>query len=138
MNFCLVKTAIQQQLGEDARIQITHYRLSEEARSTAITSSNSGDCDVLIICGIGASGIDICTVDHVIFREPLGDWVRVLGAVHQCGREKDGALMVIHSADEQDTAQIESIKKRFEDLKAGGEPDVFTSLGTMQYPKETR
>ncbi len=98
-----------------------------------------GEFDVLVATSIGEEGLDIPSVDSVVFYEPVPSEIRAIQRRGRAGRAKVGRVVVLLARGTQDQAFFFASKKREEKMKKtlrkmteGGKPKKPKKEGQMK------
>jgi Fanconi anemia group M protein len=76
-----------------------------------------GDLNVLVATSIGEEGLDIPSVDHVIFYEPIPSEIRYIQRRGRTGRKAPGKVTILATNESLDTIYLYASKKRTERMK---------------------
>ncbi len=88
---------------------------SEEQKIT-IERFRKGEFDVMVATSIGEEGLDIPSVDTVVFFEPIPSEIRSIQRRGRAGRLKAGNVFVLITTDTRDEASYRSSKKKEENM----------------------
>ena len=89
---------------------------SEEQRKTIERFSN-GEFSAMVATSIGEEGLDIPSVDTVIFFEPIPSEIRSIQRRGRAGRLKAGSVVVLITTGTRDEAYFYSSKKKEESMR---------------------
>lgn len=89
---------------------------AEEQRKT-IESFRQGEFSAMVATSIGEEGLDIPSVDTVIFFEPIPSEIRSIQRRGRAGRLKAGKVFVLITTGTRDEAFFYSSKKKEENMK---------------------
>ena len=89
---------------------------AEEQRST-IERFSKGEFEVMVATSIGEEGLDIPSVDTVVFFEPIPSEIRSIQRRGRAGRLKAGNVFVLITSGTRDEAYFHSSRKKEENMK---------------------
>jgi Fanconi anemia group M protein len=89
---------------------------AEEQRKT-IDAFRRGDFDILAATSIGEEGLDIPSVDTVVFFEPIPSEIRSIQRRGRAGRLKAGKVFVLITEGTKDEASFHSARKKEESMR---------------------
>jgi len=89
---------------------------SEEQKRT-IARFAAGEFDVMVATSIGEEGLDIPSVDTVVFFEPIPSEIRSIQRRGRAGRLKAGRVVVLITASTRDEAYFHSSRKKEENMR---------------------
>ncbi|MCX6769673.1 MAG: helicase-related protein [Candidatus Micrarchaeota archaeon] len=89
---------------------------SEEQRKT-IERFSRGEFEVMAATSIGEEGLDIPSVDTVIFFEPIPSEIRSIQRRGRAGRLKAGSVVVLITEGTRDEAYFHSARKKEENMR---------------------
>ncbi|MCX8174884.1 MAG: helicase-related protein [Candidatus Micrarchaeota archaeon] len=89
---------------------------AEEQRHT-IDRFKNGEFDVMVATSIGEEGLDIPSVDTVVFFEPIPSEIRSIQRRGRAGRLKAGSVVILITAGTRDEASFYSSRKKEENMR---------------------
>ena len=89
---------------------------SEEQKKT-ISRFSAGEFDVMVATSIGEEGLDIPSVDTVVFFEPIPSEIRSIQRRGRAGRLKAGKVFVLITTGTRDEAYFHSSQKKEENMR---------------------
>ncbi|MCX8194784.1 MAG: helicase-related protein [Candidatus Micrarchaeota archaeon] len=89
---------------------------AEEQKKT-IERFSRGEFDIMVATSIGEEGLDIPSVDTVIFFEPIPSEIRSIQRRGRAGRLRAGRVVVLIAADTKDEAHFYSSRKKEERMR---------------------
>lgn len=89
---------------------------SDEQKNT-IRKFAAGEFDVMVATSIGEEGLDIPSVDTVIFFEPIASEIRSIQRRGRAGRLKAGNVFVLITSGTRDEAYFHSSRKKEESMR---------------------
>lgn len=89
---------------------------AEEQRKT-IERFSKGEFDVMVATSIGEEGLDIPSVDTVVFFEPIPSEIRTIQRRGRAGRLRAGRVVVLITTGTRDEAYFHSSKKKEENMR---------------------
>ena len=89
---------------------------SDEQKET-IGKFSRGEFDVMVATSIGEEGLDIPSVDNVIFFEPTASEIRTIQRRGRAGRFKLGRVFVLITTATRDEAYFHSSRKKEENMR---------------------
>lgn len=112
--------------------------LSQSEQSALIEDFRAGDVDVLVATSVAEEGLDIPSVDLVLFYEPVASEIRAVQRRGRTGRQSDGRVLVLMTKGSRDEGAYWAAKRREKgmknDLKAlrDASDDLNERLGASQ------
>ena len=91
--------------------------LSQEEQAKIIRSFRDGDTNVLVATSIAEEGLDIPSVDLVIFYEPIPSEIRYIQRKGRTGRRTAGKAMILVANDTYDIAYFHASRRRVERMR---------------------
>ncbi|MEM4633875.1 MAG: helicase-related protein [Candidatus Anstonellaceae archaeon] len=91
--------------------------VTAEEQKMAIERFFKGEFDVLVATSIGEEGLDIPSVDTVVFFEPIPSEIRTIQRRGRAGRLKAGRVVVLITKGTRDEAYFYSSRKKEENMK---------------------
>ena len=112
---------------------------AEEQRKT-IDKFRKGEFSVMVATSIGEEGLDIPSVDTVVFFEPIPSEIRSIQRRGRAGRLKAGKVFVLITSDTKDEASYRSSKKKEENMHriVGRMQQQFSHGGAPTSKKEDK
>jgi Fanconi anemia group M protein len=89
---------------------------AEEQKQT-IEKFSSGEFDILVATSIGEEGLDIPSVDTVVFFEPIPSEIRTIQRRGRAGRIRAGKAIVLIAENTRDEMSFYSSKKKEENMR---------------------
>ncbi|MCX8200018.1 MAG: helicase-related protein [Candidatus Micrarchaeota archaeon] len=83
----------------------------------AIEQFRNGEFDILIASSIGEEGLDIPSVDYVIFYEPIPSEIRSIQRRGRAGRAKKGFVKVLITQNTRDEAAYRASQRKEKSMK---------------------
>jgi superfamily II DNA/RNA helicase len=91
--------------------------LTQKEQSERIRMLEEGKLNVLVATSIAEEGLDIPTVDHVTFYEPIPSEIRYIQRRGRTGRKKPGKVTILATNESIDMIYLYASKKRTEKMK---------------------
>ena len=91
--------------------------VTAEEQKRTIERFSAGEFDVMAATSIGEEGLDIPSVDTVVFFEPIPSEIRSIQRRGRAGRLKAGSVVVLITTGTRDEAYFHSSKKREENMR---------------------
>jgi len=91
--------------------------LSQEEQARIISDFRDGDTNVLVATSIAEEGLDIPSVDLVIFYEPIPSEIRYIQRKGRTGRRTAGKAMILAANDTYDIAYLHASRRRVERMR---------------------
>jgi Fanconi anemia group M protein len=89
---------------------------ADEQKAT-ISRFSKGEFDVMVATSIGEEGLDIPSVDTVVFFEPIPSEIRSIQRRGRAGRLKAGSVIVLMATGTRDEGHFHSSKKKEENMR---------------------
>ncbi|MFA6489245.1 MAG: helicase-related protein [Candidatus Micrarchaeia archaeon] len=89
---------------------------ADEQKQTIAKFSN-GEFDIMVATSIGEEGLDIPSVDTVVFFEPIPSEIRTIQRRGRAGRLSAGKVVVLITENTRDEAYFHSSRKKEENMK---------------------
>lgn len=97
--------------------KLTDKGLSQKEQSARIKRLENGSINVLVATSIAEEGLDIPTVDHVIFYEPIPSEIRYIQRRGRTGRKNPGKVTILATNDSLDMVYLYSSRRKTEKMK---------------------
>jgi Fanconi anemia group M protein len=118
--------------------------MSQKEQAQKISEFDDDEFDVLVSTSIGEEGLDIPSVDKVVFYEPVASEIRDIQRAGRTGRQEEGQVLVLMAEDTKDEGNYWSaqnkkkkMKKAMKELK--GEVQNTTSSKSLEdFEKEQK
>ncbi len=112
---------------------------SKEQKKT-IEKFAKGQFDIMVATSIGEEGLDIPSVDTVVFFEPIASEIRSIQRRGRAGRLKAGKVIVLITVGTRDEAYFYSSRKKEENMKriVGKMKRKFAAPGQKKRPQKKR
>jgi Fanconi anemia group M protein len=91
--------------------------LSQEEQAEIIKNFRDGDTSVLVATCIAEEGLDIPSVDLVIFYEPIPSEIRYIQRKGRTGRKTTGKALILVANDTSDIAYLHASRRRVERMR---------------------
>jgi Fanconi anemia group M protein len=91
--------------------------LTQKEQAERIRMLEEGDLNVLVATSIAEEGLDIPSVDHVIFYEPIPSEIRYIQRRGRTGRKAPGKVTILATNESLDTIYLYASKRRTERMK---------------------
>ncbi len=91
--------------------------LSQEEQAERIRMLEDGRLNVLIATSIAEEGLDIPSVDHVIFYEPIPSEIRYIQRRGRTGRKAPGKVTILAANESLDMIYLYASRKRAEKMR---------------------
>jgi Fanconi anemia group M protein len=91
--------------------------LTQEEQAERIRMLENGELNVLVATSIAEEGLDIPTVDHVIFYEPIPSEIRYIQRKGRTGRKAPGKVTILAANESLDMIYYYASRKRVEKMK---------------------
>jgi Fanconi anemia group M protein len=91
--------------------------LSQDEQSERIAKLRNGELNVLVATSIGEEGLDIPSVDHVVFYEPIPSGIRYIQRKGRTGRRGPGKVTILAAEDTLDTVYLRSSSRQTEKMR---------------------
>ncbi|MEM1990799.1 MAG: helicase-related protein, partial [Candidatus Bathyarchaeia archaeon] len=91
--------------------------LSQEEQAERIRMLENGGLNVLVATSIAEEGLDIPSVDHVIFYEPIPSEIRYIQRRGRTGRKAPGKVTILAANESLDMIYLYASRKRAERMK---------------------
>ncbi len=125
---------------------------TQEDQKRIIKEFRDGKFDILVATSIGEEGLDIPSVDTVIFYEPIPSEIRSIQRRGRAGRSKSGDVIILITKGTQDEAYywsairrekkmlsiINKVRKILDNDIGKPKPRLDTSRSTSQTPKNLK
>lgn len=115
------------QLRETGRLSVERFvgqaskqddpGLSQDEQSEIIRNYRDGDIDVLVATCIAEEGLDIPSVDLVVFYEPIPSEIRYIQRKGRTGRKTAGKAVILAANHTFDIAYLYASRRRVERMK---------------------
>lgn len=92
--------------------------LSQEEQAALLERFKSGDLRVLVATSIGEEGLDIPSVDLVIFYEPVPSEIRYIQRKGRTGRRKFGRVVILATEGTLDMSYLRASEKMVKRMKS--------------------
>ncbi|MGC9209102.1 MAG: helicase-related protein [Nitrososphaeria archaeon] len=103
--------------------------LKQEEQVRLLRSLESGEINALIATSIGEEGLDIPSVDLVIFYEPIPSEIRFIQRKGRTGRRGPGRVIILTTQSSLDSAYLYSSLRKVRRMKA-----IVSSLNSVLQP----
>ncbi len=91
--------------------------LSQDMQAEVLQRFRGGKVDVLVATSVAEEGLDIPTVDLVVFYEPVPSAIRHIQRRGRTGRKRVGKAVILVAKNTLDEAYIRASKRRIEMMK---------------------
>ncbi|MCX8197810.1 MAG: helicase-related protein [Candidatus Micrarchaeota archaeon] len=91
--------------------------VTAEEQKRTIERFSKGEFDVMVATSIGEEGLDIPSVDTVVFFEPIPSEIRTIQRRGRAGRLKAGRVVVLMAEGTRDEAHFHSSRKKEERMR---------------------
>jgi len=91
--------------------------LKQEEQAERIRMLEEGELNVLVATSIAEEGLDIPSVDHVIFYEPIPSEIRYIQRRGRTGRKAPGKVTILAAKDTLDMIYLYASKRRTEKMR---------------------
>ncbi len=91
--------------------------LTQEEQAERIGMLEEGELNVLVATSIAEEGLDIPTVDHVIFYEPIPSEIRYIQRRGRTGRKAPGKVTILAANESLDMIYFYASRKRVEKMR---------------------
>ena len=91
--------------------------LSQDEQARRIEMLRSGELNVLVCTSIGEEGLDIPSVDHVYFYEPIPSGIRYIQRRGRTGRRTSGRVTILAAEDTLDYTYLYASRRRTERMR---------------------
>ncbi|MFQ6076576.1 MAG: helicase-related protein [Candidatus Bathyarchaeia archaeon] len=91
--------------------------LTQDQQAALIEGLRDGDLKALVATSIGEEGLDIPSVDLVVFYEPVPSEIRYIQRKGRTGRRRFGRVVILAAEDTLDTAYLKASRRRAEKMK---------------------
>lgn len=95
----------------------TDSGLSQDEQAEIIKQFSDGDLNVLVATSIAEEGLDIPSVDLVIFYEPIPSEIRYIQRKGRTGRKTAGKVVILAARDTYDMIYLYVSKRRVEKMR---------------------
>ncbi len=92
--------------------------LSQEQQAEILDKFRSGDLRVLVATSIGEEGLDIPSVELVVFYEPVPSEIRYIQRKGRTGRRKFGKAIILAAEDTLDVGYLHASRRMAERMKS--------------------
>jgi Fanconi anemia group M protein len=93
------------------------YGLSQDEQASILNEFKRGDVKVLVATSIGEEGLDIPSVDMVVFYEPVPSEIRYIQRRGRTGRGRFGKVIILATEGSFDMAYLRASRKMAERMK---------------------
>ncbi len=90
--------------------------LTQKEQMKIITQFREGDYNVLVASSVGEEGLDIPSVDHVIFFEPVPSEIRMIQRRGRTGRARTGKCTILIAKNTRDEAHYWSARAKEKEM----------------------
>jgi Fanconi anemia group M protein len=97
--------------------KITDKGLTQEQQADRIKSLEDGSLNVLVATSIAEEGLDIPTVDHVIFYEPIPSAIRYIQRRGRTGRRAPGKVTILAADNSLDMVYLFASRRKREKMR---------------------
>ena len=91
--------------------------LSQDEQSLILKDFESGETKILVATSVAEEGLDIPSVDLVIFYEPVPSEIRYIQRRGRTGRKTSGRAVILAAKDTFDIAYLYSSKRKVEKMR---------------------
>lgn len=91
--------------------------MSQTEQKEVLDSFRAGDIDVLVATSVAEEGLDIPSIDLVLFYEPVASALQTVQRRGRTGREQKGKVVVLIAKGTQDEAYYWSAKNKEEEME---------------------
>ena len=91
--------------------------VTADEQKRTIARFSAGEFDVMVATSIGEEGLDIPSVDTVVFFEPIPSEIRSIQRRGRAGRLRAGRVVVLITTGTRDEAYFHSSRKKEENMK---------------------
>ena len=91
--------------------------VTADEQKRTIERFSRGEFEIMVATSIGEEGLDIPSVDTVVFFEPIPSEIRSIQRRGRAGRLKAGSVVVLITSGTRDEAYFRSSQKREENMK---------------------
>jgi len=91
--------------------------LTQEEQAERIRRLESGELNVLVATSIAEEGLDMPTVDHVIFYEPIPSEIRYIQRKGRTGRKAPGKVTILAANESLDMIYFYASRKRVQKMR---------------------
>lgn len=100
--------------------------MKQEEQNIVLDKFKEGEFNVLVATSIAEEGLDIPTVDLVIFYEPIPSEIRHIQRKGRTGRKNIGSVQILATKDTIDQHYLEVSRKKMEKMKS-----ILSSIDTQ-------
>ncbi|MFQ6077267.1 MAG: helicase-related protein [Candidatus Bathyarchaeia archaeon] len=91
--------------------------LSQEMQAEILKRFRGGEVDVVVATSVAEEGLDIPSVDLVVFYEPVPSAIRHIQRRGRTGRKRAGRAVILAAENTLDEAYIQAARRRMEMMK---------------------
>ncbi|KXA91527.1 hypothetical protein AKJ63_01385, partial [candidate division MSBL1 archaeon SCGC-AAA259D18] len=91
--------------------------LSQDEQAMLLEELRTGDLKALVATSVGEEGLDVPSVDLVVFYEPVPSGVRYIQRKGRTGRKSKGEAIILVTEETHDAAYLEVSEKRRKRMK---------------------
>jgi len=91
--------------------------LSQDEQAELLEDLRVGDLKVLVATSVGEEGLDVPSVDLVVFYEPVPSGVRYIQRKGRTGRKSEGEALILVTEETHDEAYLEVSERRRKRMK---------------------
>ena len=91
--------------------------VTADEQKRTIAKFSAGEFDVMVATSIGEEGLDIPSVDTVVFFEPIPSEIRTIQRRGRAGRLRAGRVVVLITENTRDEASFHSSRKKEENMR---------------------
>ena len=91
--------------------------LTQKEQTVRIKRLKNGSINVLVATSIAEEGLDIPSVDHVIFYEPIPSEIRYIQRRGRTGRKNPGKVTILATNDSLDMIYLYASRRKIEKMK---------------------
>jgi len=91
--------------------------MSQDAQAEILDRFRRGDLKVLVATSVAEEGLDVPSVDLVVFYEPVPSEIRFIQRKGRTGRRRVGRAIILATRDTFDTANLYSARKKLERMR---------------------
>ncbi len=107
--------AVERFVGQASRAK--DAGMSQEAQAEVLNRFREGKLKVLVATSVAEEGLDVPTVDLVVFYEPVPSEIRFIQRKGRTGRRRVGRAVILAARDTLDTAYLYSAKRKVERMR---------------------